>query len=70
MIAAVSLGLYDTMEACVTDWVEPYFRPAEAPNSEIVRRFNEVFPAYRQTRQALRPVWHAMADDHAEKERQ
>jgi erythritol kinase len=68
MIAAVSLGIYNDMEACAADWVSPYFRPAEAPNPEIVRRFDQAFPAYRQTRQALRPVWHMMADDHTQKE--
>jgi erythritol kinase len=70
MIAAVSLGIYDDMEACVADWVSPYMRPAEAPDPDTVRRFDEAFPAYRQTWQALRPVWHAMAGDHAQKEMQ
>ena len=70
MIAAVSLGIYPDMETCVADWVSPYMRPAEVPKPEITRRFDKAFPAYRQTRQALRPVWHAMAGEHAEKDMQ
>ena len=61
MIAAVSLGIYDNMESCAAEWVSPYIRAAEMPNLEIVRRFDALFPIYQQTRQALRPVWHAMA---------
>jgi erythritol kinase len=68
MIAAVSLGIYQDMETCAHDWVSPYIRPAEPPNPLIARRFDAAFPAYRQTRMALRPVWHAMAGEHAEKE--
>jgi len=70
MIAAVSLGIYETMDDCVSDWVSPYMRPAEKPDPTIARRFDTAFPAYRQTRMALRPVWHAMAAEHAEKEDQ
>jgi erythritol kinase len=66
MIAAVSLGIYDDMETCAADWVSPYIRPAESPDPKIVRRFDEAFPAYRQTWQALRPVWHAMAGEEKE----
>jgi erythritol kinase len=61
MIAAISLGIYGTMEDAIRDWVLPYLRPAEPADPEIVRRFDQVFPAYRQTRTALRPVWHALA---------
>jgi erythritol kinase len=71
MIAAVSLGVYEDMETCIRDWVLPYQRPAEPANPDIVRRFDEAFPAYRQTRTALRPIWHTLANGaahHAEKE--
>jgi erythritol kinase len=61
MIAAISLGIYGTMEDAIRDWVLPYLRPAEPADPEIVRRFDQVFPAYRQTRTALGPVWHALA---------
>ncbi|MDB5522392.1 MAG: xylulose kinase [Rhizobium sp.] len=67
MIAAVSLGIYPDMETCVGDWVSPYMKPAESPDPTLTRRFDEAFPAYRQTRQALRPVWHEMASEHAER---
>lgn len=68
MIAAVSLGIYDSMEACVADWVLPCQRAPEAPDPAIVRRLEKAFPAYVATRTALRPVWHQMAAGTSEKE--
>jgi erythritol kinase len=63
MIAAVSLGIYDGMETCIRDWVLPYQRPPEPANPKIIQRFDKAFPAYRETRTALRPVWHMLAGD-------
>jgi len=63
MIAAVSLGVYDSWDSCIRDWVLPYQRPAEPANPAIVRRFDQAFPAYRASRTALRPVWHMLAGD-------
>lgn len=62
MIAAVSLGIYETMDHCVRDWVTPYQRPPEQPDAEMVRYFDAVFPVYRQSWAALRPVWHSQAE--------
>jgi erythritol kinase len=61
MIAAVSLGIYPSMADCLGDWVTPYQRPAEAADPALARRFDELFPAYQQSRTALRPVWHALS---------
>lgn len=60
MIAAVSLGLYGSMADCVAEWVRPCQRPAEPADEALVRHFEAVFPAYRQSREALRPVWQTM----------
>lgn len=60
MIAAVSLGLYGSMADCVKEWVTPCQRGAEPADAELVRHFETVFPAYRQSREALRPVWEAI----------
>ncbi|MFB2551963.1 FGGY-family carbohydrate kinase [Ensifer soli] len=61
MIAAVSLGIYPSMEACVRDWVTPYQRPAEPHDPVLAERYDRLFPIYRQSRQALRPTWHDLA---------
>jgi erythritol kinase len=61
MIAAVSLGIYGSMDDCVRDWVVPCLRPVEAPDPALVEKFDAGFPAYRMSREALRPVWHEMA---------
>lgn len=62
MIAAVSLGIYETMENCVRDWVTPFQRPPEQPDADMIRYFDAVFPVYRQSWVASRPVWHSHAE--------
>jgi erythritol kinase (D-erythritol 1-phosphate-forming) len=61
MIAAVSLGIYPSMADCVRDWVTPYQRSAESADETLARRYDALFPAYKQSRLALRPVWHALS---------
>jgi erythritol kinase len=61
MIAAVALGVYPSMAACVAEWVTPYQDPAERAEAGLVRRYEDLFPAYRQSRLALRPIWHTLA---------
>lgn len=66
MIAAVSLGLYPDMQACVAEWVRPYQQPLEQPDAAEAARLSAVFPAYRSSRLALRPIWHALDGTAAE----
>jgi erythritol kinase (D-erythritol 1-phosphate-forming) len=61
MIAAVSLGIYPSMADCVRDWVTPYQRSAESADETLARRYEALFPTYKQSRLALRPVWHALS---------
>lgn len=61
MIAAVQLGLYPDMTACSKAWVDPLLGPAETPDPALVAVYDRLFPIYRETRQALRPVWRALA---------
>ncbi|QRM56317.1 FGGY-family carbohydrate kinase [Sinorhizobium sp. BG8] len=63
MIAAVSLGLYGSMAECVKQWVTPYQRPAEPADAGLVKHFDTVFPAYRQSREALQPVWRTLHNE-------
>ena len=36
MMAAVAIGAYPTMDACIASWVTPLLGPAEAPDPELV----------------------------------
>ena len=38
-----------------------FVSPAEAPDPELVRTYDRLFPAYVQARGALAPVWEALA---------
>lgn len=66
MIAAVSIGVYPDMAACCADWVTPLLGATEAPDPALAATYARLYPAYADARQALRPVWHAMADARAE----
>ena len=61
MIAAVQQGLYADMDACVAEWVTPHLGPLETPDPVLARRYDNLFPVYRQTREALRPAWTSLA---------
>ncbi|MDO9414627.1 FGGY-family carbohydrate kinase [Pararhizobium sp.] len=61
MIAAVSLGIYGSMADCVKDWVTPFQRAPEPADAALSKVYEEAFPAYRQSRLALQPVWPALA---------
>jgi erythritol kinase (D-erythritol 1-phosphate-forming) len=57
MMAAVALGIYPDMEACIKEWVTPLLGQPEAPDAELMQLYARLFPAYRQARQALVPTW-------------
>ncbi|MEQ1951862.1 FGGY-family carbohydrate kinase [Mesorhizobium sp. CN2-181] len=61
MIAAVSIGQYASMDACVAEWVSPLLGPAEAPDAALAEIYDKTYPAYAQAWAALRPVWRTMA---------
>lgn len=61
MMAAVALGVYPDMHACIAEWVTPLLGQAEAPDPDLVRTYAQRFPAYCEARHALEPVWEAMA---------
>ena len=61
MMAAVSIGAYRDMEACIADWVTPCLGPPEAPDAALARVYDQTYPAYRTAREALGPVWGALA---------
>ncbi len=61
MIAAVSVGVYDSMENCLSDWVAPLLGAPETPDPQLVETYNSLFSTYVAAREALQPIWHALA---------
>jgi erythritol kinase len=60
MIAAVQLGIYPDMDACVRTWVDPLLGPPVRPDPALVPLYGRMFEVYRSAREALRPIWRAM----------
>ena len=61
MMAAVSVGVYDGMTACIADWVSPLLSEIEQPDLSQVEAYNELFSAYHAQRLASEPTWKRMA---------
>ena len=65
MMAAVAVGAYPDMDACIAEWVTPLLGAAEAPDPELVATYDHLYDTYRMARQSLEPVWHQMAEARA-----
>jgi erythritol kinase len=61
MIAAVATGLYPDMTSCAEDWVRPHLNARQTPDTALVSRYAQMFPAYLDARLASRPVWKQLA---------
>ncbi|WP_061929782.1 FGGY-family carbohydrate kinase [Aureimonas sp. AU22] len=61
MMAAVAIGAYPTMDACIETWVTPLLGAPEAPDKRLAARYARTFEGYRNARLGLRPVWNQMA---------
>ncbi|MEO6298908.1 MAG: FGGY-family carbohydrate kinase [Paracoccaceae bacterium] len=61
MMAAVAVGVYPTMAACVAEWVTPLLGEAEPPDADLAHIYDQLYPSYNQARRALTPVWAGMA---------
>jgi erythritol kinase len=61
MIAAMSLGLHSSLAACADVWVTPALGALTAPDPKLSRFYSELFPIYRSVREAMPPVWTALA---------
>ncbi|MEF2553489.1 FGGY-family carbohydrate kinase [Aurantimonas sp. A2-1-M11] len=69
MMAAVAAGVYPTMDDCIDEWVTPLLGRSEAPDPTLVETYAALYPAYRQAREALLPVWDHMARDRRRNQR-
>ena len=61
MMAAVAIGAYPDMEACIAEWVTPLLGEAEAPDPALAAAYAALFPAFAASRRALPPAWDALA---------
>ncbi|OLP53129.1 carbohydrate kinase [Rhizobium rhizosphaerae] len=61
MMAAVAIGAYPTMDACIADWVDPGLGQAEPPAAEEAARMDRLYTAYRQIRQGIAPSWETLS---------
>ena len=69
MMAAVAIGVYPDMEACIKEWVTPLLGQAEAPDPGLTAAYQRLFPAFSASRQALPSAWDALAAARAETSR-
>ena len=60
MMAAVATGVAPDMESCIHRWVTPTLADALDPDPALAARYERLFPAYVASREASRPVWHAL----------
>ncbi|TIS64542.1 MAG: carbohydrate kinase [Mesorhizobium sp.] len=61
MMAAVAIGAYPDMSACIAEWVTPLLGPVEAPDPALIAAYDDLFTAFRAARQVLGPAWDALA---------
>lgn len=62
MMAAVAIGVYSDMKACIGEWVTPLLGPAERPDPVLVEAYRRLFPAFAASRKGLVPAWEALAE--------
>jgi erythritol kinase len=61
MMAAVAIGAYPDIGACIGQWVAPLLGPAVAPDPTLAAAYDRLFPAFAAARTASPPVWDALA---------
>ncbi|MGS4946076.1 FGGY family carbohydrate kinase [Meridianimarinicoccus sp. RP-17] len=57
MMAAVAIGAYPDMDACIAEWTTPLLAPPEPPDTSLVPVYDSLFTTYRATRTVLAPAW-------------
>lgn len=61
MMAAVAIGAYPDMDACIAEWVTPLLGATEAPDPALMAAYDRIFPAFTAARHGLVPAWDALA---------
>lgn len=61
MMAAVQQKLYPDIGQCVAKWIDPLLGDITEPDATLVRTYDATFTHYKQTREAMRPIWRTMS---------
>ena len=61
MMAAVAIGVYPDMAACIAEWVTPTLGAAEPNDPALTEIYARLYPSYRDARLALAPVWSGLS---------
>ncbi|HET6157956.1 MAG TPA: FGGY-family carbohydrate kinase [Dongiaceae bacterium] len=61
MMAAVAIGAIPDMATAAGKWVTPSLRGIVQPDAQLKVRYDQLFPIYMKTRQAMPPVWADLA---------
>ena len=65
MIAAVQQGIFPDMDACAAQWVDPLLGESTVPDPQLAALYDKAFVIYKDTRETMRPLWRALAANHA-----
>ncbi len=65
MMAAVAIGAYGDMEACIAEWATPLLNPPEPPDAALSPIYDSLFPSFRAATGALPPIWAGLASHRA-----
>ena len=60
MMAAVAIGVYGDMPACVEAWVTPSLGAVTAPDPDVSRFYSNLYSVYRAIRETMPPAWSAL----------
>ncbi len=62
IMAATQQSIYPFLAANVDQWVTPLIGRATSPDSVLAKTYDGAFAIYKETRQAMRPIWRKTAD--------
>lgn len=57
MMAAVAIGAFENMEACIQAWVTPLLSDRELPDSKLAGHYNQVFQVFAEERHQMASIW-------------
>ncbi|MCL4137697.1 UNVERIFIED_CONTAM: hypothetical protein GTU68_003655, partial [Idotea baltica] len=63
MMAAVNVGVFNSMDQCVSKWVHPLLGPVESFDVTQHKFYKKSFENYIEARKVLGPVWSGQANE-------
>ena len=68
MMAAVAIGAFDDMHACIDVWVTPLLGRSEFANQKMIDQHDQLYDAYKECRQNMSVTWSMMAEMRRQKD--